>query len=496
MNKNMNNTARYFLIVLLVTFAFSCNKLDEDPDTFAFATPGTFYSTQTQIEGGLAGSMNKIWDSWVGYGYDEAAFVNDDQLDGGNLVIGDNHADELWDAHYASLLNLNAILSAIKNGSLSWDPDMTPEMIDPLVAQAKFLRAFNYFYLVRMFGGVPLITEDTPDPTLNPMPRASVAEVYSLITEDLSFAENFLPEIWQGMPGRPTLYTAKALLAKVHLTMAGYPLNLGIPEYTMARDKAWEVISSGKFSLIQNCEDVFKSSNKYSSEMLFSFNSTYDDLATDPQIWTSEDYGDGGWGDKATDPYFEQNWPAQPRKDAYLLTDWNGMHYTEFYEQTPFFKKYFFYISMDDFNGANSPQNIPLLRYPDVLLIYAEAANQVNGSPTAEAESRLDEVIDRANGHVANVNHPLTSGAALSMQQFDDRVLQERSWELCGEFDRWFDIVRKRILDSPAVTYRQEDLINFSTDDYLFPIPEIDQTLNPLLEQNPGYTDFRPGTAK
>lgn len=493
MNTNIIKSARYFLIVLLITFSFSCSNLEEDPESFAFATPATFYSTQTQIEGGLAGAMNRVWNYWEGYGYDEGAFVNDDQLDGGNLVIGDENGDVLWEAHYGAIMNLNAILRSIKDGSLSWDPNMTPETIDPLVAQAKFLRGFNYFYLVRMFGGVPLITEDTPDPSLVPMPRAAVAEVYALIIEDLTFAEEFLPEVWEGRPGRPNRYAAKGLLAKVHLTMAGYPLSLGIPEYTLAMDKAWEVINSGNCSLIQNCEDVFKSANKYSSEILFSFNSTYDDLATEPQIWVGEDYGDGGWGDKAADPYFEQNWPAQPRKDAYLLTDWNGLHYTEFFEQTPFFKKFFFYISMEDFNGGNSEQNIPLLRYADVLMIYAEAANQVNGGPTAEAEKRLDEVIARANGYTVNADHPLTSGMGLSLEQFEDRVLKERSWELCAEFDRWFDIVRKRILDSPSVTYREEDLINFSLDDYLFPIPEIDQKLNPLLEQNPGYTDFRTG---
>ena len=160
--------------------------------------------------------MNRVWNYWEGYGYDEGAFVNDDQLDGGNLVIGDENGDVLWAAHYGAILNLNAILRSIKDGSLSWDPNMTPETIDPLVAQAKFLRGFNYFYLVRMFGGVPLITEDTPDPSLVSMPRAAVAEVYALIIEDLTFAEEYLPEVWEGRPGRPTGTAAKGLLAKVH----------------------------------------------------------------------------------------------------------------------------------------------------------------------------------------------------------------------------------------------------------------------------------------
>jgi len=71
---------------------------------------------------------------------------------------------------------------------------------------------------------------------------------------------------------------------------------------------------------------------------------------------------------------------------------------------------------------------------------------------------------------------------------FDATVIQERNWELVFEAcDRWFDICRKRILDDPKVTYRDEDRLNFSLDDYLFPIPETDLRLNKLLEQNPGY---------
>jgi hypothetical protein len=80
--------------------------------------------------------------------------------------------------------------------------EKTQATLDGLEAQGKFLRAHNYFMLVRMFGGVPLITEDTPDPLKNPMARASVAEVYALIVSDLTFAAAHLPESWSGAPGK------------------------------------------------------------------------------------------------------------------------------------------------------------------------------------------------------------------------------------------------------------------------------------------------------
>ena len=133
--------------------------------------------------------------------------------------------------------------------------------------------------------------------------------------------------------------------------------------------------------------------------------------------------------------------------------------------------------------------NYPILRYADVLLIYAEAANMAGGGGTApqQAVDAVNEVIDRANGYQVNPLHPLLT-TAMSKQDFDAAVIQERNWELIFENgDRWFDICRKRILDDPKVTVREEDRINFSVDDYLFPIPETDLRLNPLLEQNPGY---------
>jgi hypothetical protein len=457
----------------------SCNDLNEQP--FSSVTPADFGNSAIQIEAAYAASLNSLWDYWGGYGYAYAPFRNDDQLNDGDLNIGLDNGDDLWRVHYAAILNINTAIASIKNGNVQGE---TEETIDMLLAQGMFLRAHNYFMLVRMFGGVPLITDETPDPVSNPMPRASVADVYQLIVSDLTFAAENLPSSWAGAPGKPTKGAAKGILAKAYLTMATSPLN-ETSNYQKAADMAHEVIESGDYSLVTNIEDVFGQSNKYGPEMMWSYNSTYDDPATDPQIWTSEVYLDGGWGDAAMDTTFERHYPEQPRKDAYLFTDWNGLHYTDFPEQVPFCKKFFFYISEDDFNGYASTMNWPIIRYADVLLIYAEAANMANGAPTAEAVDAINQVIGRANGYVDNPLHPKMT-TSMSKETFDEAVIQERNWELVYEnADRWFDICRKRILDK--VTARPDYLANFSVDDYLFPIPEIDLTLNDMLEQNPGY---------
>lgn len=483
MKRNIIYILRCSLLLASIGFVFACKKLDEQP--VSSVTPASFGNSVLQIEASYAGSMNYLWDYWSGYGYAYDPFSNDDQLNGGDLNIPSDNAGDLWARHYSALLNINAALGSIKKGNISGE---SQETIDALEAQGKFLRAHNYFMLVRMFGGVPLITEDTPDPIQNPMARASISEVYNLIISDLIFAADKLPESWGDAPGKPTSGAAKSMLAKVYLTSATYPLN-DISNYLKAADMALQVIESGTYALVDSVVDVFSLANKYGPEMIWSYNSTYDDIATDPEIWTTENYLDGGWGDAAVDTAFERSWPDQRRKEAYLFTDWEGVHYTDFGEQTPFCKKFFFYISADDFNGYSSTMNWPIIRYADVLLIYAEAANMASAGATAPqgAVDAVNLVIDRANGFKPNSEHPLLT-TGMTKAAFDAAVIQERNWELVFEAcDRWFDICRKRILDDPKVTVRAEDRLNFSMDDYLFPIPETDLRINPLLEQNPGY---------
>ena len=158
--------------------------------------------------------------------------------------------------------------------------------------------------------------------------------------------------------------------------MATYPLN-DPSNYQKAADVALEVMNSGVYHLVDPLT-VFSLNNKYGAEMMWSYNSTYDDIATDPEIWTTSSYLDGGWGDAAMDTSFEQRCLInRENKLTYLLI---GMaKYTDFDEQTPFVKSSSIIYLPDDFNGYSSTMNYPIIRYADVLLIYAEAANMASG---------------------------------------------------------------------------------------------------------------------
>jgi len=476
----MKNKLLYNSILLLfgvIIIAASCKKLDEAPKSFI--TPENFYTTQSQVEASFAASMNYLWDYWGGYGYGQGNFINDDQYYGGDLVIEHNFGSDLWNAHYAAILNLNAAIGAMKKGNLA--NTTTPDVVDQLMAEARFLRGYNYFMLVRMFGDLPLITEDAQDPVNAKITRSPVADVYKLIVDDFTEAANKLPATREATEqGRPTSGTAKGLLAKAYVTMATAPLN-DASNYQKAADYAKQVMDEGVYSLVHDIHDVFTTATKYGPEMMWSYNSNYEDINTDPEIYRPGALG--GWGDISVQPEWEQKYPASPRKDAYLLTEIDGVPYQQWSdEQRPFIKK-FMYDTQDDFDNYSSVMNMPILRYADVLLIYAEAANMANGGPTQAAVDAVNQIIDRANGYVDNPQHPRLT-TSMSKEAFDAAVIEERNQELCFEFDRWFDLVRKRMLKEKSIPSIQQ---NFSDADYLFPIPDNDIQLNPALTQNPGY---------
>lgn len=474
------------LCVTVMLFT-ACESLDESPT--GIATPSTFYSTLEQCEAALAGAMAPLWGWYVSPGYGEgsgfsAYFGNDDQFEGGDLVISSNYGASLWTGHYKSIANINSLLGSIKAGSLSKYPKGS---VDEIVAQAKFIRGFNYFYLVRMFGALPLITEDTPDPVRTPITtRTPIAGVYDLIVSDFTFAMNTLPsktDLDGATPGRPTSGAAKGFLAKVYLTMATAPLN-DISKYQDAEKLSKEIIDSHEYDLIPDIWDVFARDNKFGPETLWSFHSTEDDPQTDMNTGKPGEI-DGYDGDLVS-INFDTTFVDQPRKDAYILRylflDGDSVGYRDLSTGLPYVRKLYNepYVTLDEGAGGSSADH-PILRYADILLIYAEASNRVHGGPTVDAVAAINSIINRANG--TNGKEALAT-MAMSMQAFEDKVIQERSWELCFEMgDRWFDLVRKRILDV-ANENTPDALENFSDEDYLFPIPLNDAV---FIGQNPGY---------
>lgn len=475
----------FYLVLLsgvLLLLISRCSKLDEKPTDFV--GPDNFYTTPSQIESAFTASLDVLFGGWTFYDWYRypQIFDMDDQVYEGDLVIGDDLGNDCWSKHYQAIADLNPAIKAINEDKLV---GVAQDVKDQLMAQAKFLRAWNYFMLVRYYGDVPLITEST-DVTKNDIARSPIADVYDFITNDLIFATQNLPPKW-GDEGkaRPTADAAKTLLAKVYITMATAPMN-DASNYTKARDMAKQVIDAGNYSLVPNVEDVFKLENEFGPEFMWGFHNSPEEYVIEPQIWLPGEMA-GGWGDVKTEKRWGEAYPEEPRKHAYLLLSdvifGGGTNYTEWYGNCPYVRKYL-YDAPDNLEKDVNYEGMPLLRYADALLLFAEAENMANNGPTQAAVDAVNQIINRATGGVANAADPLLT-TAMSKEDFDAAVIQQRNLELCFEYDRWFDIQRKRILDKVCdPNYLQ----NFSPDDYLLPIPQKDLRLNTKLTQNPGYS--------
>lgn len=483
-SNNIINTV--LLSALLIMLSGGCTKqLTEKPTDFV--GPANFYTTPAQIQSAFTASMDVLFGGWTFYDwyrYPEI-FDMDDQVNGGNLVIGDGLGNDCWSKHYQAIADINPAIEALVDNKIKGIED---DQKNSLLAEAKFLRSWNYFMLVRYYGDIPLILENT-DVTKEDIARAPISQVYEQIVNDLLFATQNLPVTRGGEDrARPTADAAKTLLAKVYITMATNPLN-DATNFAKARDMAKQVMDAGNYQLVPGIYDVFKMDKEFGPEFMWSFHNSPEEYVIEPQIWLPGEMA-GGWGDVRTEKRWGEAYPEEPRKHAYLLLEdsifGTGTTYLEWYGSCPYVRKYLS-DTKDNIEKNQSYQSFPILRYADALLIFAEAENQVNG-PTQAACDAVNQIVRRATGGVPNPADPLFT-TAMSKQQFDDAVIQQRNWELCFEYDRWFDIQRKRILDKVT---DPNFMGNYGESDYLMPIPQKDLRLNKNLTQNPGYTDPTP----
>jgi hypothetical protein len=473
-----------FLFFTIIIAVIGCESLDEVP--MSSISPVNYYITPAQVDAAFAASMSSLWAYWwaYGYGYGSGEFFSNDDHASGPLELDVYSGNVFWGAHYQAIANLNAALHAVLTGQT----EGTKEELDLLEGQARFLRGYNYFVLVRLYGPVPLYTEGE-NPSIELEARASIEEVYALIVNDLQIASAKLPPSWpETQWGRPANTAAMGMLAKVYLTMATAPLKQ-VSNYALSAAEAKNVIDAG-ITFTPGAEEVFSMEYRYSPEWMFSFNSTYDDKSTPVDIWAPPEDPWGGWADIVACDTFAKYFPDQPRKYAYLQCyNEYGQYYTEWegWSQVPGIRKYM-YSDIEDIWAYHTWYNVPILRYSDVLLIYAEASNQANNGPTQEAVDALNQVIDRANGNSDGIPEARAT-TSMSVQEFDDKVIQERSWELCFEYDRWFDLVRKEILQEALEAVKPLEALNYDDRWYLLPIPLVDLRYNPLLTQNPGWPE-------
>lgn len=420
-----------------------------------------------------------------------------------------------------------------------------------IISEGRFLRCLVYFNMMRLFGDIPFYGEEyVSDPAgASEVEKTPVEDIYDFIIEDLLKAEQGLLPKNQTEKGRPTKGAAKALLAKVYMTRAGWRYDGTTGEmvqgdqkyWQMARDKAKEIIDEGNYSLCQDYRDVFAvEAENNNPESMFFINANEDEnemgnLQAGLQWLIRQKPKQKGWSscvpeielflsfdtlnDKRIDPSFllgvyakkDGDIISKPDQEPPYSSDMEGVtfiHYSwdGWLAPRPHVNKYIpdeEYVNIDNTSRQTS-HNLHVFRYAEVLLMFAEADNEVNNGPTPEAEAALDEVRTRAglgswrDGNLIygkQVTYPST------YEGFRDAIRQERRYELCFEIKRRFDLVRwgilvDRIKSIPQI--KQENGLevtwldelraeNIEIKHNLFPLPLQDVEKNPNLKQNIGY---------
>ncbi len=396
----------------------------------------------------------------------DATFMND--FDNFTFTSTQFILNDYWSGQYQGINLTNQALANIPNIS------MDQQLQQRLLAEAKFLRAHHYFNLVRAFGDVPLITR--PPQTgeeLNPV-RAPKEQVYQQIMTDLQEAAAVLPANYNAANvGRATKGAALTLLAKVNL----YQKN-----WQQVLDLTNQVMGMG-YSLTPNYYDVFRISGENNSESIFEVQAqTLPGNCGASNIQWAEVQGvrgQFGWGFAIPSEDLVNAYEAYDvRKDATILfrgeTTPEGDKIREdapnpYYNQKAYVPSF---VSRDC--GYGKDQNMRILRYAEVLLMHAEAANELG--MTAEALNSLNKVRVRAE------LDPIESA---TQQELRNMIWQERRVELALEGDRFFDLVRQgraaEVLQAAGKQFTKG-----KNEVYAIPQSQIDLS-GGTLTQNPGY---------
>jgi len=509
---------------LLLTFIFTlvvpgCADLDEEP--FSVLSPGNFYRNADDAVVAVNGVYSTLQCCGGGsfYGQTFPIYVGglaDDQI-GGNgpwRVPGQFNFDasydgvfNLWTQLYASINTANSVIDNLPGVSMDEGEK------NSLIGEARFIRGLNYFNLVRVFGEVPLQLTENTDLSNALIGRSSISEIYDVIIGDLEFAES---NIIQTNKGRATAGAATALLAKVYLTMAGVegPNTGEAAYYTLARDKAQEVMAQG-FALEANYRDVFSVNNESNAEVIFEleFTGTIDgqgsripqlrggaainnavdwDIRNGGQPFAGSGFRNRGWGImRGSHKWCAETDPQDFRSEVCALCEYEFTNGTiKTVDGDPLGAPIVKWFDSNANGSDGHENNVILLRYADILLIYAEAENELNPLSNS-AYDALEQVRARARAadgvDVTGMPADLT-GSLASQADFRQAIVDERFIELAYEnAERWFDLKRHGLVEQEVVEANLVPVTYFAGMEFL-PIPATELTLNEnLLPQNIGW---------
>lgn len=499
-----------FAVAASMVMTVSCMEfLKEEPMTFE--QPGSYYSNEEQVRMGANGAYygSRVMLNGTGLnsggevvvltemlcGYvvrDASPFAQQAEVINLSISAENSFASTIWGTLYGSLNNVNTMIDILENKE---DIDITDAARNQYLGEMYFLRGLYFSYLVRYYGQVPLKTTPTTGFADAELPLNTEAEVFAQIISDLETSERLLESAgvpWHDESGRVSKGAVKALLAKMYLTEAGYPLH-DTGAYSKAYSKALEIVQSGIFSLYSTYDLARKSYDTNGGEYLFSIQCMKDQFQNPlhmvgvprPGGLTLQPYismydatrPGGGW--RPCPALFSSYAEGDKRVEdhSFYFTSQASMDGTVTHTFDPALYKYWDEGAVND---GKSDKNFPILRYTDVLLTLAEAACAGGTTSDAAAIDAYFKVRQRA---LPSAEKP----SSISFEQ----VFKERIWEQAFDGENWFNMIRTRKAFDFA-SDRVVDLVGYKAPalnsayeeaDLLLPYP-IDQVrLNPNLKR-------------
>lgn len=479
-------TKIFIIFIAILPLAISCDKerLDIEPHRI-------YYDNFYQTEEGAVNAINAVYDvlgsvnqynSHLWYiqdiasdDFDANSTLNDPnahEFDQYKIEATNNYLEGIWRDSYLGISRANIVLKEVP------DIKMDSALKQRVLGEAYFLRGIFYFNLVRMYGDIPLLTEpvspDLPHSEIN-LPRTDETAVYKQIVKDFSEAAKRLPQQYSGAKkGRASWGAAKGMLAKVSLTNQ---------QWEDAAEIAQQVMNAEVYALHDDYADNFKQAKENGKESVFEVQFYENVPGENSRIVIS------GL------PFLQNVFPAGvemmlPTED--LLSTFEDGDYrkdvTFFdsywqYEFEPHVWKYWDQDVYDADETGQSGANFKVMRYAEILLIYAEALNEANNGPTQEAYDAVNQIRARARNGNEEV---LPDLSGLGYEAFREAVWQEKRCETVNEGQRWFDLKRtQRIIE--RVKAAKGEKANPQDYHYNFPVPQRERNLNPNLSQNTGY---------
>ncbi|MBK0383064.1 RagB/SusD family nutrient uptake outer membrane protein [Pedobacter sp. SD-b] len=485
----------YCLLALMSVCISSCKDILTEKPT-SFLTPGSFPGNQKDALAAVNAAYSRIFSSTISFYY--GCVTTDEAFQGyhnkrpsvyfANLSALDGDATVMWQNSYEGIARANTVIDYVPKINM----DLT--LRNRIVAEAKFLRAYYYFDLVRIYGGVPVLDKSISGPdAIVGIKRNTVTEVYDLIKKDLNEAIKDLPIVYPAVDaGRVTAGAARSLLVRVYMTMG---------DWNNANETAKLVIGSSNYGLVKNYNSLWDQNadnqlfpdknGALVNEVIFARQYQQDLVGSQIGTWTGSRDVEIKGGASAFGGGFENMLLLPGLKSMFEPGDLRlGISYVENLDGNqlvspntpgagPITGKFLNRPGVTKYN--NSSQNVPIIRYSDVLLMRAEAENELNGPDGAYQFINL--VRERA-------GIPPLSG--LDKNGLRLAIRKERATELSLEGIRKFDLLRWGIfvstIKNSTSTFLSIPRASIKDFNVLMPVPqrEIDISKGSIT-QNPGY---------